>query len=133
MPYFAELNENNEVIAVLYLTDDQILDENGNESEQLGIDHLHFHHGADRRWVRTSYGGNFRGQYAGIGFTYDENLDIFVCPQPYPSWILNTQNGSWDPPYPPPVLTNQQILDEVEYEWDESEHQLNNNGWKIIQ
>ena len=102
MAHFAELNENNEVIYVVYMDNETITDENGNENEQLGIDHLHHHHGADRRWVRTSYRGNFRGKYAGQGDTYREDLDMFIGPTPYPSWILNETTGQWEAPTPKP-------------------------------
>jgi hypothetical protein len=74
------------------------------------------------RAVRTSYntlagshatgGVPFRGNYAGIGFTYDEVLDAFIPPQPYPSWLLNTTIYRWEPPTPYPD-------DGEEYEWDE--------------
>jgi hypothetical protein len=102
MAHYAELNENNEVIYVVYMDNETITDENGNEVEELGIQHLHHHHGADRRWVRTSYRGNFRGKYAGIGDTYREDLDMFIGPSPYPSWILNETTGQWEAPTPRP-------------------------------
>jgi hypothetical protein len=78
MAHYAELNENNEVIYVAFVDNETITDENGDEVEQLGIDHLHKHHGHNRRWVRTSYRGNFRGKYAGLGDIYDEDLDVFI-------------------------------------------------------
>lgn len=52
-------------------------------------------------WIQTSYNGNFRKQYAGIGFTYDSVADVFVAPQPYPSWALDS-NHDWQPPTPKP-------------------------------
>ena len=62
MAHYAELNENNEVVYVAYMDNEIIIDENGNEVEELGIQHLHTHHGSDRRWVRTSYRGSFSGK-----------------------------------------------------------------------
>jgi hypothetical protein len=59
---------------------------------------------------RTSYNHKIRKQYAGVGFTYDENADVFIAPQPYPSWSLN-ENFDWQPPTPMP--------DEGRYIWDE--------------
>ena len=50
---------------------------------------------------RTSYNNNIRKQYAGIGYTYDVNADVFVAPQPYPSWTLDN-NHDWQPPTPMP-------------------------------
>lgn len=121
MAHYAELNENNEVIYVAYMGNEIITDENGNEVEQLGIDHLHTHHGADRRWVRTSYRGNFRNKYAGLGDTYREDLDMFIAPQPYPSWTLNETNGQWEPPVPRPDDGNF-------YRWNEE-----TQGWDLIE
>lgn len=113
MAHFAELNENNEVIHVAYMDNEIITDENGNEIEQLGIDHLHRHHGSHRRWLRTSYGENFRGRYAGPGSIYKEDLDVFTPPKHYPSWVLNETTGEWEAPKPKP---NDYFKD---YEWIE--------------
>jgi hypothetical protein len=85
MAHYAELNENNEVIYVAYMDNEIITDENGNEIEELGIQHLHMHHGSDRRWIRTSYNGNFRGKYASIGDFFDESNDAFISPKSYDS------------------------------------------------
>jgi hypothetical protein len=122
MAHYAELNENNEVIYVAYMDNETITDENDNEVEELGIQHLHTHHGADRRWVRTSYRGNFRNKYAGLGDTYREDLDMFISPQPFASWILNETTGQWEAPTPQPELTEEQLNDETYtyyYFWDE--------------
>ena len=62
-------------------------------------------------WKQTSYNGNIRKQYAGIGYTYDAQLDVFVTPQPYPSWTLDS-NHDWQPPTPKP---------EGNYSWNEEE------------
>lgn len=120
MAHFAELNELNEVIYVAYLDNEIITDRDGNEIEQLGIYHLQHHHGMDRRWVRTSYSGNFRGKYACIGDTYREDFDIFISPQPYSSWSLNEINGEWESPSgPAPTLTESQIDSNSFYRWNE--------------
>lgn len=118
MAHYAELNENNEVIYVAYMDNEIITDENGNEVEELGVTHLHTHHGVDRRWVRTSYRGNFRGKYAGIGDTYKEDLDMFISPQPYPSWSLNETNGQWEAPIPRPDDENLYVWNEETQSWD---------------
>lgn len=96
MAHYAELNENNEVIYVVYIDNQIITDENGNEIEQLGIDHLLYHHGLNRKWVRTSYNSNFRNKYADIGDTYREDIDIFISPQPDSNWTLNETTGQWE-------------------------------------
>ena len=118
MAHYAELNENNEVIYVIYMENDIVTDENGNESEELGIQHLHTHHGSDRRWVRTSYSGSFRGKYAGLSDIYREDLDMFITQQPYPSWTLNETNGQWESPVPYPNDGNYYQWNESNLSWD---------------
>jgi hypothetical protein len=132
MAHYAELNENNEVIYVAYMDNEIITDENGNEIEELGIQHLHTHLGSDRRWVRTSYRGNFRGNYAGIDHIYRNDLDMFISPSPYPSWILNESSGQWEPPDSKPDRSEEQIQNNQYYGWDENKYIANNNGWILV-
>jgi hypothetical protein len=63
-------------------------------------------------WIQTSYTGSIRKNYAGIGFTYDTELDAFIPPQPYASWILNEDTCQWEAPVPYPTDSNQ-------YKWNE--------------
>jgi len=67
-------------------------------------------------WVQTSYNGNFRKQFAGIGFTYNKDADVFVQPQPYPSWTLD-ENHDWQPPTPMP--DGRHTWNEETQTWDE--------------
>ena len=76
MAHFAELDENNIVKQVIVIHNNELLDENGNESEQKGIDFCVAHYGG--RWIQTSYNANFRGQYAGVGMIYDQEKDYFI-------------------------------------------------------
>jgi len=62
---------------------------------------------------RTSYNGNIRKNYAGIGYTYDDERDAFIPPRPYTSWLLDEQTCQWNPPIPYPDDGNR-------YQWDES-------------
>ena len=66
-------------------------------------------------WVQTSYNGNFRKNYAGVGFTYDSTRDAFIAPQPYPSWILNEDTCIYEAPiaYPTGLLEGEM------YDWNE--------------
>lgn len=133
MAHYAELNDNNEVIYVVYMDNEIITDENGNEVEELGVNHLHTHHGADRRWVRTSYRGNFRNKYAGLGDTYREDLDAFISPQPYPSWTLNESTYEWESPIPQPELTQEEIDSRSYYTWVQELYSADNTkGWILI-
>ena len=78
MAHFAQLDDDNKVINVIVVSNEDILDENGNESEAVGIAFCQkFINGT---WIQTSYNGNIRGKYAGIGDTYDTATDTFVSP-----------------------------------------------------
>ena len=92
MAHFAEIDENNIVKRVLVVD---------NSLEHRGEDFLANELGLGGRWIQTSYNNNFRKQYAGIGFKYDEVNDIFIAPQPFPSWNLD-ENFNWQPPIPQP-------------------------------
>lgn len=103
MAHFAQLNESNEVTQVIVVSNDCCLDENGQESEEVGIAFCKSILGASNRWVQTSYNGNFRGTYAGVGFFYDEQKDRFVPPRPYETWVFNEDSYKWEPPTPQPT------------------------------
>jgi hypothetical protein len=79
MAHFAELDSNNVVVRVLVVNDEYLKDGNGNEVEELGKNHMEAVHGG--RWIQTSYNGNIRGTFAGIGHVYDEVNDVFLPPQ----------------------------------------------------
>lgn len=82
MAHFAWLNSSNIVYQVSVVDNVNLLDENGNESEAVGIAYLIQVHGEGKTWKQTSYNGTMRGVYAGIGYTYDAELDEFVPPAP---------------------------------------------------
>jgi hypothetical protein len=79
MAHFAELDDNNIVTNVIVVHNNELLDQDGIESEQKGVDFCVAHYGG--HWVQTSYNATFRGVYAGIGYTYDETLDVFIAPE----------------------------------------------------
>jgi hypothetical protein len=110
MAHFTELDENNKVIQVIVVNNNELLDENGNESEQKGIDFCVNLFGGN--WIQTSYNGNFRQRYAGIGSVFITDANLFTEPQPYPSWSLDT-NYKWQPPVSKPT-------DGKNYYWDEA-------------
>lgn len=107
MAHFAKI-ENGIVTQVIVVHNNELLVD-GVESEQKGKDFCNSLFGGD--WVQTSYNSNFRKQYAGIGFAYNSIADVFVSPQPYPSWTLDS-NHDWQPPTPMPT-------DGKNYKWDE--------------
>lgn len=105
MAHFAEISDGI-VTRVLVVHNNELLVD-GVEVEQKGIDFLQDLIGGV--WVQTSYNGSIRKQYAGIGYKYDEVSDVFIAPQPYASWTLDS-NFDWQPPTPMP---------EGAFYWDE--------------
>lgn len=89
MAHWAELDNNNVVLRVLVGDNN---DPNGDEGYQWVIDNL------GGRWVQTSYNATIRKNFAGIGFTYDEERDAFIPPQPFSSWILDEETCTWQAP-----------------------------------
>jgi len=105
MANFAKIINNNIVERLVAVSDDELIDENGQENEVLGIAFLKELFGYDTEWVQTSYNNNFRSKFACIGDTYDRTRDAFISPKPEtnPSWVLNEQSLRWEPPIPIPV------------------------------
>ena len=95
MAHFAEIDENNVVLRILVVD---------NEQEHRGQEFLSEDLGLGGRWIQTSYNGNFRKMFAGINYTYNEELDIFLPPKPFESWILNETLGQCDPPVERPTI-----------------------------
>jgi len=115
MAHFATLNELNIVTRVEVINNDVILDGDGVEQEQLGIDFLTSLYGAGN-YKQTSYNNNFRKQYAGKGCSYDATKDKFIAPQPYPSWSLDG-NDDWQAPVARP--DDWSAENNINYIWDE--------------
>lgn len=84
MAHFAQLDANNVVLDVIVINNAVIEDLPFPESEPLGVAFCQSLYGADTVWKQTSYNANFRGVYAGIGYTYDAATDTFVAPPPLP-------------------------------------------------
>ena len=103
MAHFAEIDENNIVIRVL-VTDNNALKE--------GYDWLIENLGGT--WIQTSYNATIRKNFAGIGFTYNQELDAFIPPKPFNSWLLDEETCRWNAPTPYPT-------DGFTYFWNESE------------
>ena len=99
MAHFALLDENNVTVRCIVVDNSDCLDENGNESEAVGATFCTHYFGG--RWVQTSINKTFRKNYAGgEGWIWDVEKDMFYRPQPFPSWVLNEENGKWIPPKP---------------------------------
>ena len=116
MAHFAKLDENNNVLAVHVVVND-VITVDGNESEQAGIDFLTGLHG-HTLWKQTSYNGNIRKNYAGVGYTYDAGRDAFIAPQPYGSWTLNETTCQWEAPVAYPTDGDRYTWNESTLSWD---------------
>jgi hypothetical protein len=105
MAHYAFLNNNNIVTEVIVGIDEKELIDNQTPEVWYGTFR-------NQTCIRTSYNGNIRKNYAGIGYTYDENRDAFIAPKPYNSWILNEDTCNWEAPINYPT-------DGKSYKWNE--------------
>ena len=104
MAHFAKLNSENVVDQVV------VVHNNDAPDEASGIAFLNTLFGA-ANWVQTSYNGNIRKNYAGVGYTYDSARDAFIAPQPFPSWVMSEETCRW---YAPVAMPTDGM-----YSWDE--------------
>ena len=118
MAHFAKIGLNNKVISVHSVHNDVLKDANGIEDENLGIEFLTNLHGWSI-WKQTSFNGSIRKNFAGVGYTYDEDRDAFISPKKFNSWILNEETCQWEAPVPMPELTQEQIDNKNSYKWNE--------------
>ena len=155
MAHFAKLGVNGKVLSVEVVADADCQGADGTELEDVGIQFLTRIHGWPL-WAKTSYNtrGNkyynadgtegdqskaYRGNYAGIGYTWDEDNNIFWPKQPYASWVKNTTTAAWQSPLgAAPALTAEQTSQNEagthswSYSWDESAYQADNTaGWVL--
>ena len=144
MAHFAQLDSNNVVTQVIVVSNDDTSDSNGTETESIGVAFCQKLLGANTNWKQTSYNGNLRGNYAGIGYTYMENVatlgvgstDVFIPQQPHASWTISTSAAQWEAPITRPTLTDDQIAAGSYYTWDESAYQADTSdpktaGWTL--
>ena len=141
MAHFARLDSDNIVTDVIVIND---ADSGGGtlDTENTGITFCQNHVGDNISvWKQTSYSGQFRGNYAGIGFTYMTGVrtlgvastDIFVDQQPFPSWSIGVSTSRWFSPLgDAPAVTTEQFNNGQGYLWDEVAYQADNNvGWAL--
>jgi|TARA_R100000479_G_C6346402_1_gene187373 hypothetical protein len=115
MAHFAKLGKGNIVETVVVVSDDIAT------TEQAGVDFLNNLYKTRDVWKQTSYNGNIRKNFAGIGFTYDENKDVFIAPKPFNSWILNEETFVYEAPVARPN-------DDKIYFWNEE-----NKSWDLVE
>ena len=144
MAHFAKIGMNGKVISVLTLNNGDMLNADGVEDESVGQQYLERHNNwPAQMWIQTSYntaggthklgGTALRGNYAGIGYIWDEDNNIFYPKKPYASWVLNTTTASWHSPIgdAPALTAEQQAQNEADthrwgYAWNEA-----NQSWDL--
>ena len=133
MAHFCKLDENNIVTQVIVVANEDTTDTNGVEVEEIGVAFCKKLLGAETNWKQTSYNNNFRVRYAGISYTYNEELDAFIPPSPFPSWVLVEETADWVSPLgAAPTLTEEQITSRSFYRWNEEAYQADNTtGWVL--
>ena len=150
MAHFAKLGANGKVIQVLTLDNKDMLNDDGVEDESVGQQYLEQHNNwPAQMWIQTSYntqgnthkngGTPLRGNYAGIGYTWDEDDQIFWPKKPHASWVKHNESASWKSPIgDAPALTAEQTSQNTanthrwHYVWNESAYQADNTtGWDL--
>jgi hypothetical protein len=138
MAHFAKLGANGKVIQVLTMDNDKMLNADGVEDESVGQQWLETHNNwPAQMWIQTSYntannqhklgGTPFRGNYAGIGYEWDEDNNMFFPKKPYASWVKNTSEARWQSPIgDAPELTEEEKAAYKGYTWNEA-----NQSWDL--
>ena len=145
MAHFAKINSDKKVLAVLTLNNNDMINNSGVEEELVGQQYLEKHNNwPAQMWIQTSYntsggqhkngGTPFRGNYAGIGCTWDEGNQIFWKEKPFISWVKHIPTASWKSPIgDAPALTEEQIVQNTanthrwRYNWNEV-----NQSWDLV-
>ena len=117
MAHFVALDANNVVTQVIVVANKDTADANGVEKEYIGAAFCEKLFGGT--WKQTSYNGTIRKNYAGIGYTYNADIDAFVPPKPYASWVLNNETAQWEAPVPMPEDAGTGEPPKM-YSWDEA-------------
>jgi hypothetical protein len=117
MAYFAKLGKGNIVENVISINNSVITDANGVEQEQLGVDFINKLYNTRDVWKQTSYNNNFRKNFAGIGYQYDQTRNAFIPPKPFNSWVLNESTCLWEAPVARPTA---ELEENQYYSWNES-------------
>jgi len=115
MAHYAEIDLNNKVLRVIVVNNNELLDESGVELEENGANFCNSLFGGT--WIQTSYNGNIRKNFAAIGYTYDSDLDAFIQPKPFNSWVLNEDTCLWEAPVVEPDDSNHYNWNEETQQW----------------
>jgi hypothetical protein len=116
MAHFAKINTNNIVEKIIAIDNNDCCGGVFPDSEICGQNFIQSL-GLDGTWKQTSYNNSFRKKYAGIGFSYDQNKDIFISPKPFDSWVFDNTEQDWVAPLPFPNDGNKYDWNENDQEW----------------
>jgi hypothetical protein len=116
MAHFAKINTNNIVEKIIAIDNNDCCGKTFPDSEICGQNFIQSL-GLDGTWKQTSYNNSFRKKYAGIGFSYDQNKDIFISPKPFDSWVFDNTEQDWVAPLPFPNDGNKYDWNENDQEW----------------
>jgi hypothetical protein len=114
MAHFAEINDEGLVLRVIALNNEILIDQNGVESEEKGVEFCRNLFGG--HWLQASYNATFRKNFPGPGYRFDSDLNAFIPPKEFESWVLDETTCRWFPPIPMPDLG-------IALQWNE---QINN-------
>ena len=117
MAHYCKLDENNVVTQVIVVDNKDCADATGVEKESIGIAFCERLFGGT--WKQTSYNGNIRKNYAGLGYIYNTDIDAFVPPKPFASWLLNEETAQWEAPVAMPADAGTGEPPK-RYSWDEA-------------
>jgi len=115
MAHFSEINDQNIVQRIIVVHNNELLNSDGVEQESLGISFCQSLFGGN--WKQTSFNGNIRKNFAGIGFSYDSARDAFISPKPFNSWSLDEETCQWQAPIEMPDDGNAYIWNEEATSW----------------
>jgi hypothetical protein len=120
MAHFAKLGVGNIIEQVIVIHNSVITDLNGIEQEKLGVDFINKLYNTRDVWKQTSYNKTFRKNFAGIGYSYDQQRDAFIPPKPFNSWVLNEDTCIWEAPIPSPSSYRNEQDKLVQFRWNEN-------------
>jgi len=135
MAHFAKISDTSQVLGVHAVNNSDVLNADGVEEESVGQQYLEKHNNwPAEKWIQTSYNTSagkhssgddskaLRGNYAGIGYEWDSDNNIFWPTKPYPSWVKDTSDAQWHSPIgdAPDDLTAEEIAAQIRYVWNES-------------
>ena len=142
MAHFAKISDTSQVLTVHVVNNNDMLNADGVEDESVGQQYLEKHNNwPAQMWIQTSYntsagthkdgGTPLRGNYAGIGYTWDEDNNLFYGKKPYASWVLNTTTATWHSPIgdAPDDLTDEEKAAKTQYVWNEVGQSWDKEAW----